>query len=70
MTVTAPPGGMPLVFVGAPPLQDLPGGHWPEACGWLLATPAIPAVLLADAVLEAFRARHKHPPAPSHSPLQ
>ena len=54
---------MPLVFVGAPPLQDLPGGHWPGAFGWLRATPAIPAVLLADAVHKALRARHKHPPA-------
>lgn len=54
---------MLLVFVGAPPLQDLLGGHWPGALGWLLATLAIPAVLLADAAHKAWRARHKRPPA-------
>ncbi|HEX8972525.1 cation-transporting P-type ATPase [Oryzihumus sp.] len=54
---------MLLVFVGAPPLQDLLGGHWPGAFGWLLAALAIPAVLLADATHKAWRARHKRPPA-------
>jgi hypothetical protein len=54
---------MPIVFVGAPPLQDLLGGHWPGAFGWLLATLAIPAVILADAVHNALRARHQHPAA-------
>jgi len=48
-----------FLFIGLPPLARLLGGGFPPALGWLLASAAIPAVLLADAAHKAIRARRQ-----------
>ena len=48
---------MLAVFLLVPPLPDLLGGHAPSALGWGMALLAVPAVLIADAVQKALRAR-------------
>ncbi|MEO3799803.1 cation-transporting P-type ATPase [Nonomuraea sp. B1E8] len=50
---------MLLAFVGFPPLARLLGGAFPSAMGWVMAALAIPAVVGADAVHKAWRARRK-----------
>jgi magnesium-transporting ATPase (P-type) len=47
------------VFLFVPQLADLLGGRPPNLIGWLLAAAAIPAVLLADTVHKAVRARRR-----------
>jgi len=47
------------VFLFVPPLAELLGGQPPNLTGWLLAACAVPAVLLADTVHKAARARRR-----------
>lgn len=47
-----------FVFLGVPPLQDLLGGSWPSATGWLMAVGSGVAVLLVDAAAKARWRRH------------
>ena len=54
-----------FLFIGIPALARLLGGSFPPALGWLLASAAIPAVLLADAAHKAIRAR-RQPARPGH----
>jgi calcium-translocating P-type ATPase len=49
--------GLLLLAFLSPPLAGLLGGDWPPTEGWLFATAAIPAVLIADAVHKALRGR-------------
>jgi magnesium-transporting ATPase (P-type) len=46
-----------LLFIGIPPLARLLGGGFPSGLGWLAAAAAVPAVVLADALHKAVRAR-------------
>ena len=55
-----------FLFIGIPALARLLGGSFPSPLGWLLASLAIPAVLLADAAHKAIRAR-RQPARPGHS---
>ena len=50
---------MLAVFLFVPPLPGLLGGHGPSALGWGMALLAVPAVLTADAVQKALRARER-----------
>jgi calcium-translocating P-type ATPase len=51
------------VFLFVPPLAELLGGQPPNLTGWLLAAAAVPAVLLADTVHKAVRARRRARPS-------
>ncbi|HET6530865.1 MAG TPA: cation-transporting P-type ATPase [Actinoplanes sp.] len=42
-----------LIFLGVPGLSSVLGGAFPDWRGWLLASAAVPAVLLADAAVKA-----------------
>lgn len=46
-----------LVFLGFPPLAGLLGGSLPTAAGWAFAALALPAVVAADTLHKAARAR-------------
>ena len=50
------------LFIGLPPLARELGGSVPPALGWLLAVMVIPAVIAADALHKALRARHASAP--------
>ncbi len=52
---------MLMGFLGFPPLAALLGGTFPPPAGWALAALAIPAVIGADAVHKALRARSSVP---------
>ena len=58
-----------FMFIGIPALARLLGGSFPSALGWLLASLAIPAVLLADAAHKATRAR-RSPPGRATAPAR
>ncbi|GAA1636182.1 cation-transporting P-type ATPase [Nonomuraea maheshkhaliensis] len=49
---------MLMVFLGLPPLARLLGGGLPPMVGWTMAALVIPAVIGADALHKAWRARH------------
>jgi calcium-translocating P-type ATPase len=53
-----------LVFLALPPLPTLLGGSFPSALGWALAALTVPAVLAADTMHKAFRARRRHAQQP------
>ena len=46
-----------FLFIGVPPLARLLGGGFPSPLGWLVAAAVVPAVILADALHKAVRAR-------------
>ncbi|MFG3441116.1 cation-translocating P-type ATPase [Nonomuraea sp. NPDC047897] len=52
---------MLMVFLGFPPIAALLGGSFPPPVGWALAALAVPAVVGADAVHKALRARLSAP---------
>ena len=46
---------MLLLFLGIPPVAAMLGGSWPNADGWILASIAVPLVLLADTLHKRWR---------------
>jgi magnesium-transporting ATPase (P-type) len=57
-----------VIFLGFPPLAQLPGGSWPTSLGWTLAFFAMPIVIMVDAGYKAVRAARSQRLAAASTP--